>query len=119
MKYHILKVNDNLNEFSSSFESSTLVNRCSSHYIIKTIKVKWTSNKDAYMHVLTDVSSVKKYEKEKAINECLYILFSSLSHELRTPLNTFWNAISLLSESMSQMKKIVQDYIDIHSNDYK
>ena len=119
--YHRSQINNDQNEFLSSFESKSngIIDDWSSHYMIKTIKVKWKLNKDAFMHVLTDVSSVKKYEKEKAINEWLYILFSSLSHEFRTPLNTFCNSITLLSESISQMNKIVQEHVDIHSNDYK
>ena len=95
--YHRNQIKNNHEEFLSSIESKSNndIDNWSSHFIIKTIKVKWNSNNDAFMHVLTDVSSVKKYEKEKAINECLYILFSSLSHEFRTPLNTFWNAITV------------------------
>ena len=88
-------------------------------YIVKTIKVDWNSRRDAYMHVFTDVTSVKNYEKEKALNECLYILFSSMSHEFRTPLNTVWNSISLLASKIEQMSLIVKNHINEDNKDYK
>ena len=65
-------------------------------YMISSVKVKWISNQIAYMHIFTDISSVKKYEKERATNKCLHIMFSSVSHEFRTPLNAISNSVSLL-----------------------
>ena len=54
---------------------------------------------------------MKQYEKERATNKCLQIMFSSVSHEFRTPLNTFSNAITLLNSNISQILKIANKNI--------
>ena len=70
LDYHKSHVDDG-EEFSSALEikSSLVADDRSSHFIVKTVKVKWTTCNCAFMHVLTDVTSVKQYEKERAINE--------------------------------------------------
>ena len=59
---------------------------------------------NAYMHVFVNTTSIKKYEKEKATNKWLHIMFSSISHEFRTPLNAFINAVELIDLSFSQLQ---------------
>ena len=39
------------------------------HYNVKSFKVKWDNLSDSYMHVFVDNTDVKKYEKEKAVNQ--------------------------------------------------
>jgi len=50
----------------------------------------------SYMHVFINTTHIKKYENEKAVNELLHLMFSSVSHEFRTPLNAFTNALSMI-----------------------
>jgi hypothetical protein len=39
------------------------------YYEVKTIKVNWYNDMDAYMHVFSNISSTKKLEKERATNK--------------------------------------------------
>ena len=39
------------------------------HYNVKSFKVKWDNLPDSYMHVFVDNTNVKKYEKQKAVNQ--------------------------------------------------
>ena len=70
LNYHKSHVDED-EEFSSALEikSSLVADKRISHFIVKTVKVKWTTCNCAFMHVLTDVTSIKQYEKERAINE--------------------------------------------------
>ena len=60
------------------------------------------------MHVFVNTSSIKKYEKEKAINKCLHIMFSSISHEFRTPLNAFMNSTELVEISYEAIMSAIE-----------
>ena len=71
-----------------------------------------------FIYPLTGGNGGILYEQQ-ALNECLYILFSSMSHEFRTPLNTVWNSISLLASKIEQMSLIVKNYIHEDNKDYK
>ena len=37
-----------------------------SYYNLKSIKVSWGNNKNSFMHIFVDMTSIKKLEKEKA-----------------------------------------------------
>ena len=60
------------------------------------------------MHVFLNTTQVKKYEKEKALNKCLQLMFSSVSHEFRTPLNAFSNALNLLEINDSTLLEVLR-----------
>jgi len=78
-----------------------------SHYFtMKTIKVTWEDQENAFMHVFVSTTDIKKLEKEKATNKCLHIMFSSVSHEFRTPLNSFENALALLETNCVKFQKL-------------
>lgn len=101
---------ENVNVFSSVVDAAPLPNQDNhenTRYWIKTIKLKWVGQSDAYLHVFHDITCLKQYEKEKAINKCLHIMFSSVSHEFRTPLNAFSNAISLLESNIKWITESV------------
>ena len=74
-------------------------NSNSKYYNLKTIRVNFGSNKKSFIHVFINTTSVKHFEMEKARNECLQLMFSSVSHEFRTPLNAFTNSIVLLENN--------------------
>ena len=74
----------------------------SKYYNIKTLKVKWKNNQDSFIHVFINTTAVKKFEKEKARNECLQLMFSSVSHEFRTPINAFMNSIQFLESNYQE-----------------
>ena len=75
----------------------------SKFYIVKTLKVKWIHNKDSFIHVFVNATTIKKFEKEKARNEWLQLMFSSVSHEFRTPINAFMNSIQFLESNYHLM----------------
>ena len=77
-------------------------------YDVKTIKVKWETWNNSLMHVFLNTTQVKKYEKEKALNKCLQLMFSSVSHEFRTPLNAFSNALNLLEINDSTLLEVLR-----------
>ena len=65
-------------------------------YNVKTMQVDWNNNKNSFIHVFANTTSLKNFEMEKARNECLQLMFSSVSHEFRTPINAFSNSIQLV-----------------------
>ena len=77
----------------------------SKHYNAKTIKVKWESYQQSFIHVFVSTTYVKNYEKEKATNKALHLMFSSVSHEFRTPLNAFTNSLILIEGNYQQLLK--------------
>ena len=70
---------------------------------VKTIKVVWENSKNSFIHVFINTSALKKFEMERAKNECLQLMFSSVSHEFRTPLNAFTNSIVMLESNFTQI----------------
>jgi len=92
--------------FNMDKSSETAQNE-SRFYSIKTIEVSWQECQKAYMHVFIDTTHIKKLEKERAVNKCQHIMFSSISHELRTPLNAFINAIDFLKYYFDICEKFI------------
>ena len=82
----------------------------SKFYSIKTIKVAWMDNNNSFMHVFIDNTNVKRLSKEKAMNKCLHIMFSSISHEFRTPLNALMNATSILKSQFREIKELFESH---------
>ena len=52
-----------------------------SSYNVKSIGVVWENNKQSFMHVFVDMTSVQNLEKVKATNKWQQLMFSSVSHE--------------------------------------
>ena len=73
------------------------------HFNAKTVKVKWESCQQSFIHVFVSTTYVKNYEKEKATNKALHLMFSSVSHEFRTPLNAFMNSLALIEGNYRQI----------------
>ena len=80
-------------------------------YNIRTLKVKWKSNNDSFIHVFINTTAVKKFEKEKARNECLQLMFSSVSHEFRTPINAFMNSIQFLESNYQDTAQMIDSMV--------
>ena len=59
------------------------------------------------MHVFINTTHIKKFEKERSLNKCLQLMFSSVSHEFRTPLNAFSNALNLLEYNWKSISNII------------
>ena len=78
-------------------------------FIVKTMRIRWEQSNESYMHVFINTSYIKKLEKEKATNEWLRVMFSSISHEFRTPINAFSNALILLDKNNDEIEKSVRD----------
>ena len=77
----------------------------SKYFNIKTVKVKWESYKNSYIHMFMNTTHIKNYEKEKATNKALQLMFSSVSHEFRTPLNAFMNSMLLIENDYNSFIK--------------
>ena len=60
------------------------------------MQVDWNNNSNSYIHVFVNTTALKHFETEKARNECLQLMFSSVSHEFRTPINAFSNSMLLI-----------------------
>ena len=90
-----------LRESSQNTDSESLICK---HYNLKSVKVKWGTNKNSFIHVFVNTTAFKQFEVEKARNECLQLMFSSISHEFRTPLNAFTNSVLLLESNYNIIK---------------
>ena len=84
----------------------------SKFYIVKTLKVKWIHSKDSFIHVFVNATTIKKFEKEKARNEWLQLMFSSVSHEFRTPINAFMNSIQFLESNYQTIITKLSKWVD-------
>ena len=85
----------------------------SKFYIVKTLKVKWIQSRDSFIHVFVNATTIKKFEKEKARNEWLQLMFSSVSHEFRTPINAFMNSIQFLESNYHLMVEKLKDCANV------
>ena len=90
----------------------------SKFYSIKTLCVKWENNKNSYIHVFNNTTTLKKFEQEKTRNECIHLMLSSISHEFRTPINAFSNSMYLLeSNYLLLLQKLKEpEYTNIRDN---
>jgi signal transduction histidine kinase len=79
-----------------------------SFYNVKTMKVIWEKNADAYMHIFIDMTNIKKLEEEKAKYTCQKIMFASVSHEFRTPLNVFHNSLYLIKLKLDSVVEVIR-----------
>ena len=109
LESHVEKTQLNETEVASSIEIwsdciNEMIEKCTNckHYNVKTMQLKWGTNRYSFIHVFINTTAVKQIEEEKARNDCLQLMFSSVSHEFRTPLNAFSNS-ALLLESNYQM----------------
>ena len=64
---------------------------------------------NSFLHVFVNVSSIKRFEKERATNKCLHIMFASISHEFRTPLNAFMNAVDLIQLNHNSAFELISE----------
>ncbi|CAI2383824.1 unnamed protein product [Moneuplotes crassus] len=78
-------------------------------YTLKSIPVNWDKCNKAYLHVVSDITSLKELEKQKATNQCMQIMFSSVSHEFRTPLNSFANILTLLTMKLTAINDCIAE----------
>ena len=118
LKSHVEKIQVNEVEAISSFElwsgnwdeEGDECSKCK-HYNVKTIQLKWGANKHSFIHVFVNTTAVKQIEVEKARNEWLQLMFSSVSHEFRTPLNAFSNSALLLESSYQQLLQKIDRFV--------
>ena len=108
LENHVEKIQGNRTETMSSIELWT--DKCEEesentrvYYNVKTVKLKWGTNKYSYIHVFVNTTAVKQIEVEKTKNDWLQLMFSSISHEFRTPLNAFSNSVLLLESNYEQL----------------
>ena len=81
------------------------------YYNIKTMKVVWEKNFDAFMHIFVDTTNVKKLEEVKAKSSCQKVMFASISHEFRTPLNAFENSLNLIKAKHDSILKDIEGHL--------
>ena len=68
------------------------------HFLLKTLKINWEGNKNSFMHVLINTTSIVKLEEAKNDIRCQKIMFTSASHEFRTPLNAILNSLNFIRD---------------------
>ena len=91
-------------QVSPTYLEEDLQHRNDVVYNVKSIKIDWVDSMSAYLHVFSDITSLKQFEKQKATNKVMHIMFSSVSHELRTPLNWFANSLNLIEDNFRDLK---------------
>ena len=84
-------------------ENSTNKNFQNKYFDVKTLRVNWNNNKNSFIQVLINTTTIKHYEMEKTKNECLQLMFSSISHEFRTPINAFSNSMLLIESNYNNL----------------
>ena len=84
-------------------ENSTYKNFQNKYFDVKTLRVNWNNNKNSFIQVLINTTTIKHYEMEKTKNECLQLMFSSISHEFRTPINAFSNSMLLIESNYNNL----------------
>ena len=92
-------------------ESKTIKTFC-----VKTLKINWEGNSNAYMHVFIDQTSIVKLEKAKNNIRCQKIMFASASHEFRTPLNAILNSFEFIKNCHYSMQDQLKPIIESHNN---
>jgi signal transduction histidine kinase len=90
-----------------SFERNSDEQNDSKYYNVKTMKVKWEKETEAFMTIFIDMTNVKKLEEEKAKYLCQKRMFASVSHEFRTPLNAFENSLELIKFKIDSISKAI------------
>ncbi|CAI2382787.1 unnamed protein product [Moneuplotes crassus] len=105
LRNHAKSVKETNQEISSEIKVAR-TDSDEKYFTVKTIMVEWEEDKQACMHVFTDMTHVKNLEHEKAINKCLHLMFSSVSHEFRTPLNAFKHSIGFMKNSYQNLQKL-------------
>ena len=110
LSHHEDLVDRGIKQVSSQVEQlqADSIDSNSTNFTLKSISVNWESCKSAYLHVVSDVSYVKELEKQKATNQCMHIMFSSLSHEFRTPLNSFANSLHLIRSITQRIRAVLE-----------
>ncbi|CAI2386117.1 unnamed protein product [Moneuplotes crassus] len=78
-------------------------------YTLKSIPVNWDKCSKAYLHVVSDITLLKELERQKATNQCMKIMFSSVSHEFRTPLNSFANILTLITMKLTAINDCIAE----------
>ena len=72
-------------------------------FLVKTVKINWEGNRNSYMHVLVNITSVVQLEEAKNDIKCQKIMFTSASHEFRTPLNAILNSLDFVKDTHRMM----------------
>ena len=116
LESHIDKTQVNGTETMSSIELCTgnwdeeCENSCI-YYNVKTVQLKWGANRYSYIHVFVNTTAVKQIEVEKARNDWLQLMFSSISHEFRTPLNAFSNSVLILESNYLNLLENIDRFV--------
>ena len=76
-----MKLIDTDNSTSVNFESEKSDESFTKYFTVKTLKVSWEGNTNAFLHVFVDVTDIRKLEKATNNIKCQKIMFTSVSHE--------------------------------------
>lgn len=74
-------------------------------FFLKTLRINWEGNDDAYMHVFIDTTQTVKLEEAHNNMKCQRIMFANASHEFRTPLNSIINSYEFIESSFKLLCK--------------
>ena len=92
------------------------IKKVSKIYGVKTIKISWDGDSNAYMHVFVDMTNIVKLEQVNNDIKCQKIMFASTSHEFRTPLNAILNSYKFIDSRFATMcDRLVRSVLS-HSN---
>ena len=76
-----MKWEDTESSTDINFESEKDDDSCTKYFTVKTLKVSWEGNTNAFLHVFVDVTDIRKLEEANNNIKCQKIMFASVSHE--------------------------------------
>ena len=76
-----MKLTDTDNSTSVNFESEKSDEPSTKYFTVKTLKVSWEGNTNAFLHVFVDVTDIRKLEEANNSIKLQKIMFASVSHE--------------------------------------
>jgi len=76
-----MKWEDTESSTDVNFESEKEEDSWTRYFTVKTLKVSWEGNTNAFLHVFVDVTDIRKLEEANNNIKCQKIMFASVSHE--------------------------------------
>lgn len=66
------------------------------------------NNDDLALVIISDITKMKKYEKQKQIDKLKTVYFASIAHDLRTPINSIMGTNQVLANRLDQDSRAQQ-----------
>lgn len=71
-------------------------------YRITKKRISWDGDKDCFLHVFSNITSLLELERDKASVKFEKLMLSTISHEYRTPLNSIQGQTEIIAYGIEQ-----------------